>query len=226
MKTRGYWLIGAMAVLGLIISAVPARANTITLTFEGLQDEEPIENYYNGGTGGFGSSGGPNYGISFDPNALAIISGANGGSGNFSGSPSGDTIAFFLSGTGDLMEVPAGFTTGFSFFYSAVVYPGSVTVYSGLGGTGSVLATLTLPVTPSGGAGCTYGAYCPWFPEGVTFAGTAESVSFAGTANYIGFDNITLGSATPGGSTPEPTTMLLLGTGLGVAAIRRRLARR
>jgi hypothetical protein len=41
------------------------------------------------------------------------------------------------------------------------------------------------------------------------------SVDFSGTANQIGFDDITLGSATPGMSgSPEPCTSALMGTGL------------
>jgi len=207
--------VGMLGLAGLVLSAVPAQANPIVLTFEGLGDQAPVGNYYDGGGGG-------NLGIQFGPDALAIVSGCCGGSGNFSGSPSGDTILFFLTGPGDIMNVPAGFDTGFSFFYSAVVYPGTVTVYDGLDGTGNILATLDLPVTPSGGAPeCTYGAYCPWVPIGVAFSGTAMSVNFSGVANYIGFDNITLGSATPGGSVPEPTSMVLLGTGLALAGFRR-----
>jgi hypothetical protein len=123
------------------------------------------------------------------------------------------------------MDVPAGFTKGFSFYYSAIVYPGSVSVYSGLDGTGSLLATLDLPVTPFGGAPqCRYGAYCPWFPVGVSFSGTAESAIFSGSANYIGFDNITLGASTPGGATPKPATLTLFGSGLLslVGLVRRR----
>jgi hypothetical protein len=230
MKNRGPLPISkktlSQVAVIFILAVASARAGTIVLTFEGLRDNEPVESYYNGGLGGFGSTSGPNYGITFGSDSLALISGAAGGSGNFSGAPSMPTIVYFLSGPGDVMDVSAGFTTGFSFFYSAVVYPGSISVYSGLDGTGSLLASLNLAVTPSEPEtpGCPHGQYCPWFPEGVSFSGTAESVIFSGSANYIGFDNITLGASTPSAATPEPATLTLFGSGLVglVGLVRRR----
>jgi hypothetical protein len=212
-----------LTAAGLAIAASLGFASTanasISLSFVGLQDQEPILNYYDGGFGGFGSGPGPNYGITFGADSLAIISEDNGGSGNFNGAPY-DTIAFFLIGSGDIMNKASGFTTGFSFFYSSPFLPGSVTVWSGLDGTGTELADLTLATTPHGGPGCDKD-YCPWVPIGVTFAGTAESVVFTGSADRIGFSDITLGSASPG--TPEASTwaMMVVGfAGLGFAGYR------
>lgn len=140
--------VGILALV-LLVGVVAAQAGTIVLTFEGLKDEETVLNYYNGGFGGSGSGPGPNYGITFGSDSLALISGEFGGSGNFSGAPSMPTVLFFLTGPGDIMNVPAGFTTGFSFFYSAINAPGVVNVYSGLDGTGTLLASLNLSTTPS-----------------------------------------------------------------------------
>jgi len=213
--------------LGTILGATclamapKAEAATIVLDFEGLQDLESVNNFYNGGQGGNGSGGGSDFGISFGSSALAIIDEDAGGTGNFGGEPSPSTVLFFLDGSA-LMNVAAGFDTGFSFFYSAISSPGVVNVYDGLGGTGSILASLNLPLTPFNGAPDPTGVFSPFVPFGVSFNGIARSVDFGGTVNQIGFDDITLGSANPGGQ-PVPTPALLPGLiGLGVAALRKR----
>jgi len=226
-----YAVVGAALVL---CSAAQSRAS-ITLTFEGLKDSEPIDNFYNGGygggvNGGPGSGPGPNYGVSFTSDSLAIISQlTSNGSGNFANNPSGVTVAFFLIGAGDMMNIAGGFNTGFSFYYSAAE-AGSVTVWSGLNGTGNLLATVSLTAQynnpsapyPEGPNGPTFNN---WTPIGVSFSGTAESAIFSGAANYIAFDNITLGSSTPY-ATPEPSTFVIAGLGclgfVGYALRRRR----
>lgn len=199
------------------------HAAPIVLDFEGLDDFEGIGAFYNGGTSENGNSG-PDYGVEFSGNTLAIIDQDAGGSGNFGGEPSPDTVMFFLEEGESVMNVAAGFETGFSFFYSAVNNPGSVNVYDQLGGTGTILASLGIPVTASDG-GDPNGNFSPFFDIGVAFEGTAMSVAFAGVANQIGFDDITFGSVTAGdtgnGGTggnpvavPEPSTLGLLGLSL------------
>jgi hypothetical protein len=113
------------------------------------------------------------------------------------------------------MNVPAGFSNGFSFFYSANVGAGFVQVYDGLNGTGNLLASATLPVNwninctgdPSGG-------FCHWDPIGVTFSGVAKSVFFGGVANHCVFDEITFGSDVPGYETPVSNWAIFIGIGL------------
>ena len=210
--------IAVLAFTVFLFCAAQANADPtpVVLTFEGVGNFAPINDFYNGGAGG-------NLGISFVGNSIALVAFPI-GNGAFSNAPSGITAAGFLSGSGDFMNVPAGFSTGFSFFYAALAQ-GQVTVWSGQNGTGNLLATLNLPIVP----GCpgTPTPLCVWTPVGTTFNGTAESVSFNGATDNLLFDNMTLGSATAGGGgptpTPEPVTMALLGAGsLALLGARRR----
>ncbi|MEI9975908.1 MAG: Ig domain-containing protein [Ignavibacteriota bacterium] len=71
-------------------------------------------------------------------------------------------------------------------------------MYDGPGGTGNVLATINLAANvntlncPSDDGGV---RYCTWQVSNNSFTGIAKSVNFSGAANFIGFDNITVGSA-------------------------------
>jgi len=172
--------------------------SVIVLDFEGLGDNDAINNFYNGGTSGQGYSG-VNYGIEFG-DALGLIDADNGGSGNFANEPSPSTTMYFLNVSQAYMNVPAGFTTGFSFYYSSFS-TGSVSVYDGLNGTGNLLGSIDLGVNFNNNcSGDPTGVYCHWDPISVAFSGTAKSVVFGGNANYIIFDDVTIGSVTPGGS--------------------------
>jgi hypothetical protein len=212
-----------LVLLGIAsLGFVPrAQADVIVLTFEGVGDGASVNNFYNGGMDSAGHSG-PNFGINFSENSLGLIAGDSGGSGNFIGAvaPSPVTVVFFLSGGADTMNVAAGFDTGFSFFYSAPLTGGnSVFVYDALGGAaggGSVLASLALPATGEG-----FPAHL-WLPVGVSFSGIARSVDFGGVANQVAFDNITLGSATPVTTVPEPSTLLLAGLSLAAIGVAKR----
>jgi hypothetical protein len=186
---------GGAASVGLMAS--PGSATT--LTFEGLKNGEPIDNYYDSGSGGSGSGPGPNYGVTFTSNSLAFISKSAGGTGNFVNSPPPGNTAALFTGSGDYMNVPAGFMTSLSFYYDGA-QSGSVTVYSGLDGAGSPLLNLTLLPDTSFAA------------AGGFFSGTAESVDFSGSVNEIYFDNVTFGTGEL--VVPEPASLMLLGAGL------------
>jgi hypothetical protein len=194
----------------LALGGGSAMAGTEVLNFAGLNGNanEGVANFYNGGTGSLGSTGGVNYGISFGSDAITLCDALTGGctGSNVSSVPGGpgSNALFFLSGTGDVMNVAAGFTTGFSFDYTAPFFTGSVSVYSGLNGTGTLLETLSLGLTTNGAGtpGCGSFNYCPFMSEGVNFSGTAESVVFTGTADHIAFADVTLGSSIAGGGPP------------------------
>ena len=213
--------IGGVLSLAVMMAGMagPAVAVPVVLTFEGLLDSEGVDQFYDGGTGSLGSGPGTNFGIQFS-NAVAFIDSDAGGTGNFGGEPSPSTAITFLGASATTMNVAAGFDTGFSFFYSAIVAPGVIRVWSDLDGTGTLLAELDLPLTPFGGAMDPTGAFSPFLTFGVAFDGIAYSVDFAGTANQIGFDNVTLGSERPIGldrAVPLPGSLLLLGAGLAGA---------
>lgn len=200
-----------LAAAGAALVAAPATAAVTVLTFEGIGNLNPVGAFY-----------APDY--IFSPATLAIVDADAGGSGNFANEPSPNTIMFFLDADNAILDVPAGFTTGFSFWYTSSV-AASVTVYDGPGATGNVLATLNLVAQAFGCPGDPTGDFACWSPVGVTFAGTAFSIDFGGTANQTGFDNITFGSANPRVPEPGVWAMLIAGFGLvGHAARRRRTA--
>jgi hypothetical protein len=224
-----------MLGVAALASAGAASANgVVTLNFEGVNATYPsgfaqILDFYNGGTSSDGTSG-TNFGVAFSDNALAIclntpdVSCSNTSRGGLApGSEKGGL--FFLDGDETVLDYAAGFTTGFSFAYAQPnTEGGEVRVYDALGGTGNLLGSISLGLTPST-CGPEYSAgYCPFVAAGVAFSGTAKSIVFAGVANFVVFDDVTFGSVTPGGVIPEPATwaMMILGFGLVGAAVRRR----
>jgi len=192
-----------------------ANRNVIVLDFEGLGNSDAVSQFYNGGLSGLGFGPGPNHGVYFGGTTLALIDTDAGGTGNFANEPSPNTIMFFLSGGGAVMNVPAGFTTGFSFYYTSVGTT-TVYVYDGLDGTGNLLGSTSFP--PNYNLNCTgdpTGAFCHWDAVGVAFAGTAKSISFTGSEDQTGFDDVTFGSITPGPvDVPVSNWALFIGIGL------------
>ncbi len=221
------------AASGLACAIGTAQADVIVLNFEGINATYPsgaanIYDFYNGGTSSDGTSG-VDYGVEFTDNALAICLNTPGvvcSNTSRGGVAPGSELGalFWLEGPETYMNYAAGFENGFSFNYAAPNTPGSVSVYAGLNGTGGLLATLDLGLTPAT-CGSEYSAlYCPFVAAGVNFDGVAMSISFAGTANFIVFDDVTFGSAIPG--IPEPSTYALFAAGLlGLAYTARRRSR-
>jgi len=204
-----------------------ASAAVVTLDFEGIADRSAVGDYYNGA-----GPAAANFGASFSLDTLALVDRDAGGTGNFANEPSPNTVMFFLNASNAILNVSAGFSDGFSFFYSSAVTT-TIDVYDGVNGSGNLLQSLSLAAQFN--QGCTgdpTGDFCNWTAVGVSFVGLAKSVNFGGAADFVGFDNITFGSATPGGpgtppppppGVPTPMTLSLVGVGLlALAATRRR----
>jgi hypothetical protein len=203
-----------LAVAALVTVASRADAMPITLTFEGLANLEQVGDFYNGGAGG-------NFGITFTDTARGIVDEDSGGTGNFANEPSPDTVMFFDQGDfSTTMNVLGGFSSSFSFLYTSLTYPAAVMVWSGLNGTGSLLGgTFLPPLTSACGGGDPNGEFSCWSNISVGIQGTARSATFGGIGNFVGFDDISLDAGTP---IPEPASLLLIGTGMGLVALRRR----
>jgi hypothetical protein len=182
-----------------LLSAVPAFS--ATLDFQGAGDYNFIQNYYNGGTNDAGASG-ANYGISFGPDALAITNDEF--FSYYSNAPTPGVLA--AVGADAALNLDAGFTGAVSFWYSATENT-SVSIFSGLNGTGAVLATFALLANAQND--CSDTAYCNWDLASMNLGGIGKSIQFGSTAGVAGFDNVSVSEV------PLPGAALLLLSGLG-----------
>ncbi len=208
MNFRTFALVSTLSAL----SALPSAAAVITINFEGVGELAPVGNFY------------ASQGVEFSPATLAIIDSDAGGSGNFANEPSPSTVMFFLDANEAILNFAAGFSDGFSFFYSSSVVAG-VTVWDGMNGTGTMLGQIDLLNNGTTGPGDPTGLFATWNIGAVAFLGTAKSINFGGTANQTGFDNITFGSTDPTGPSPVPVPAaapLLLGALAALRALARR----
>lgn len=210
-------------VLTLALCGV-VGADTLVLDFEGLENREPLEDYYAGGYGRFGSGPGPDFGISTEHPIVALTDQDAGGGGNFANEPSPNAVMWVETGDLVTLNVSDGFTTALSFFYSNYDYPfGVVTVLSF---NVAPLASASLPATGTGEGDPTGGIYGVWSTFSIPFEGTAHWVRFEGRAcGYTVFDNLTFGSTVPFGAVPLPSAAWLglgLLSALGILRHRRR----
>jgi hypothetical protein len=199
---------------GLLAASI-AQANTAVLvTFETPTNFAFIEEHYNGGTDS-AMSAGANLGVSFTMDAMALQNDVLGPYFSNAPSPVGVMTAV---GSDATMNVAAGFTGTVGFSYSLAgtgLLLQGVNVYSGLNGTGTLLASFNL--APNNAfAGCTTPAICRFDQVSSSFFGTAKSITFGNTAGMAAIDNISITAV------PEPTTVLLMSLGLATLALRRR----
>jgi len=186
------------ALAASLLSATPAFA--VTLDFQGVGDYNFVQDYYNGGTNDVGASG-ANYGVSFGLDALVVTN--NPDFTYYSNAPSTGVLS--AVGSDAALNVATGFTGNVSFWYSSAEET-SVSVFSGLNGSGALLATFAL--TANAQAGCSDTLYCNWTQTSLDLAGIGKSIQF-GTAVGAGIDNVSVSEV------PVPAAAWLLLSGLG-----------
>lgn len=202
----------AVIAAGLLAASLAQANAPVLVDFETPTSFASVLEHYNGGTDG-AMVAGADLGVSFTADALALQNDVL--TTYFSNAPSPVGVMAPV-GADATMNVAAGFTGSVGFWYTAdsFVVQG-VNVYSGMDGTGTLLASFNL-VANAQADGCSSSAYCRFDKMTSTFAGTAHSITFGNAANMAAFDNISITAV------PEPGAALMLSLGLAVLALARR----
>jgi hypothetical protein len=203
---RASFMLGLLLLLGISSAVANSNPSAELLIFGGLQNMQEVGTTYSG--------------VSFSSNFLVLRAVGRNGSGAFAPDPTGTPIIFINGVTGSpatgIINVSAGFNTGIQFYFSAG-FNETVTVWSGYNGAGTILATLAL--SPNNLPCTGFPSYCNWTSASLGFSGTAKSVTFTGPANGLGIADITLNSTSS--AIPEPSSIYLLATGLGMMSFGR-----
>jgi hypothetical protein len=218
------------AAIGLCLASASGHADTVTLPLGTagniVHTGDFIESYFSGGTDSTGESG-SNLGISFSNNVTAQKAGNNNSTGNgkFENNPSHASEVIFASSSYDINDAGgfSGLAFNYAFSNNNLADSLTATLYSGLNGTGTALATFTMSSTGTPIA-CATGtnAYCTWsgFSTGGTNFGAADSVVLSGNVSLSELDGLVF--TTPSTVPLPATAWLMLGGLAGFAGVFRR----
>jgi len=176
------------------VYAVPFGAS---LSFDGILNNETILTYYMGGFGSLGSGPGPAFGITFTPGLVADSTPLGFG-------PRAPTAR--ITGTSATMNLDSAFPGLVSFYFTG---NGTVSFFSGQNGSGTQLSSFGL-VSMSLPSTGTFGASLLPFQSAVFTPAVGSTLRL---------DSISFGIQV----VPEPSTAMLLLTGLGLVSIFRRI---
>jgi len=176
-------------------SPVYAVPNGASLTFDGFLNGEDILTYYTGGFGSLGSGPGPAFGITFTPGLVADSTPLGFG-------PRAPTAR--ITGTSATMNLDSAFPGLVSFYFTG---NGTVSFFSGQNGSGTQLSS--------------FGLVSMTVPNafGATLLPFQSAVFTPAVGSTLRLDSITFGAQV----VPEPSTAMLLLTGLGLVSIFRRI---
>lgn len=157
--------------------------------------------------------------ISFGPNWLTLVDADDGGSGRIANEPSSPAVAYFLDPAGSIdFSDPIGYFA-FSYSASSMSLPLTVRGWSGLGGTGTLLAEATGSILGASfdGANCSgdpNGEFCLWGTVAVQAPNyDIRSVTIEGVGNQFGIDDLQVCAFGP---CEDPASLVALDDPMGL----------
>lgn len=211
MKSR----FNAVLALGLL-STSPAFAASITIDFEGPTSFASIDRFYNGGLDSAGAAG-PDLGVVFGLDALGLKNDELGP--YFSNAPSPIGVLAPV-GPSAAMNYAGGFSGLASFYYTSIA-AATVSVWSGINGSGTELGSFVLANNAQSN-GCSDSPFCNWTLASFDIgdASIARSITFGDAAALAAFDDLTINTvAEPGAGVAFAVGFAMIGF-----AVKRRRA--